>query len=87
MSEAVPLTPGHYDVNLDGEAGVCKGAGGPRKPVQCWGPQASTYVAQVLAGRHVTIVADPTQSHRDRYHQLPRYVRLAAPSSSTVQWR
>ena len=48
----------------------------PRKPIQCWGPQASTYAAQALAGQHVTLVADPTQSDRDRYHRLLRYVHL-----------
>lgn len=44
--------------------------------VQCGGPEASAFARDLLDGRHVTLVADPTQGDRDRYKRLLRYVRL-----------
>ena len=47
----------------------------PRKPVQCFGPQASARTARLLpVGRRVRLVTDPTQDERDRYARLLAYV-------------
>ncbi len=49
----------------------------PRKPVQCYGPEASAYTHSTLKpGTRVRLVADPTNSNRDRYGRLLRYVYL-----------
>jgi micrococcal nuclease len=45
----------------------------PRKPVQCWGPEASAWAKATLAGKHVTLVTDPTQDARDRYGRVLAY--------------
>jgi micrococcal nuclease len=46
----------------------------PRKPVQCFGPQASAETKSLLDGQSVHLTADPTQSDRDKYGRLLRYV-------------
>ncbi len=47
----------------------------PRRPVQCFGPQASARAAALLpVGEPVTLVTDPTQDRRDRYDRLLAYV-------------
>lgn len=48
----------------------------PRKDVECFGVEASNYLKNLLAGKQVTIEADPTQSDRDKYDRLLRYVYL-----------
>ncbi len=49
----------------------------PRKPVQCFGPEASIYTHKTLQpGTRVRLVADPTNSNRDRYGRLLRYIYL-----------
>ncbi len=48
----------------------------PRKPVQCFGKEASAQAAKVLAGQTVLLEEDPTQDTRDRYGRLLRYVWL-----------
>ena len=57
----------------------------PHTPVQCGGPEASAFAHQLLDGQHVTIVADPTQADRDRYHRLLRYVRLSDGRDYSVE--
>jgi micrococcal nuclease len=37
----------------------------PRKPVQCWGPDASSWAVEQLQGRQVRLTTDPTQAVRD----------------------
>lgn len=49
----------------------------PRKPVQCFGPQASDRTKGVLTGQVVVLTPDPTQGDKDRYGRLLRYVNLA----------
>jgi len=49
----------------------------PRKPVQCYGPQASAYAKHLLAGRRVRLEYDRVV--RDRYGRLLAYVWLAGP--------
>jgi micrococcal nuclease len=47
----------------------------PRKPVQCFGLEASAQAHQWLDGQDVELEADPTQDDRDKYGRLLRYVR------------
>ena len=49
----------------------------PRKPVQCYGPQASAVAKQELTGVSVDLQADPSQGNTDKYGRLLRYVFLA----------
>lgn len=46
----------------------------PRKPVQCFGLEASNWTKQRLAGRRVRLESDPSQGERDRYNRLLMYV-------------
>jgi micrococcal nuclease len=46
----------------------------PRKPVQCYGPEASAETKRLLEGKQVTLEADPSQGDRDKYGRLLRYV-------------
>lgn len=48
----------------------------PRKPVQCYGPESSTYSYNKLQGAKVRLVSDPLSTNRDRYNRLLRYVYL-----------
>jgi len=48
----------------------------PRRPVQCWGPEASAFAERVLLGQRVSLYTDPTQSTRDRYGRLLAYIVL-----------
>jgi len=46
----------------------------PRKPVQCFGKEASARTKELLLGKRVTLEADESQSERDKYERLLRYV-------------
>lgn len=46
----------------------------PRKPVQCFGKEASKKAAELLLNKKVRLDADPTQDNRDKYDRLLRYV-------------
>ena len=46
----------------------------PRKPVQCFGREASARAKQLLGGERVRIAQDPTQDTRDKYGRLLVYV-------------
>ena len=48
----------------------------PRKPVQCFGREASNKAKEVLSGKMVRLEADQTQGERDKYKRLLRYVFL-----------
>ncbi len=48
----------------------------PRKPVQCFGKEASDKAKSVLTGKSVVLESDPTQGERDKYQRLLRYVFL-----------
>lgn len=48
----------------------------PRKPVQCYGPEASVYSHNQLDHAKVRLVSDPLSTNRDRYDRLLRYVYL-----------
>lgn len=48
----------------------------PRKPVQCFGREASQRAEQLLNGRQVWLESDPKQAAADRYGRLLAYVWL-----------
>ncbi len=50
----------------------------PRKPVQCFGPQASAYTKKLISdgGGKVRLGSDPYSTNRDRYNRLLRYIYL-----------
>jgi micrococcal nuclease len=48
----------------------------PRKPVECFGEEASNKAKELLMGQQVRLEADPTQGERDKYDRLLRYVFL-----------
>lgn len=48
----------------------------PRRPVQCFGWEASQKAKDILLNQRVRLVADVTQSERDKYGRLLRYVFL-----------
>lgn len=48
----------------------------PKKPVQCYGPEASVEAHQLLDGQNVRIETDPTQDLHDKYGRLLAYVFL-----------
>ncbi len=48
----------------------------PRKSVECFGLEASNFLKNKLANQTVTLVADPSQTNRDKYDRLLRYVYL-----------
>ena len=48
----------------------------PRLPVMHYGPEASSFVRELVEGKEVTIVLEPHQSTRDIYDRLLVYVYL-----------
>jgi micrococcal nuclease len=47
----------------------------PRRPVECFGVEASNKAKELLTGRNVYLEEDPTQGTRDKYNRALRYVR------------
>lgn len=48
----------------------------PRKPVQCFGKEASSFTKNLLEGKEVRLESDSSQGDRDKYGRLLRYVFL-----------
>jgi len=48
----------------------------PRKPVQCFGKAASAFTMNLIGDQPVKLEADPTNTNRDRYGRLLRYIYL-----------
>ena len=46
----------------------------PRKPVQCFGKEASNKGKELLTGKKVRVEEDPTQGKRDKYSRLLAYI-------------
>ncbi|HEV7849041.1 MAG TPA: thermonuclease family protein [Mycetocola sp.] len=46
----------------------------PNAPVECFGPEASAYVTDLLTGATVSLDSDPSQGDTDRHGRLLRYV-------------
>ncbi len=71
------------DVRLDGQVARLRLIGidtpetvDPRKPVQCFGREASAKAHELLDGQTITVEADTTQDDVDRYGRLLRYIWL-----------
>jgi endonuclease YncB( thermonuclease family) len=71
-------------VNLDGKEVTIRMIGldtpetkDPRKPVQCFGQEASNRAVQLLNGATVYLEVDPTQGTYDAYQRLLSYVWLS----------
>lgn len=48
----------------------------PRKPVECFGVEASNKAKELLTGKRVMLESDASQDERDKYGRLLRYVFL-----------
>lgn len=48
----------------------------PRKEVQCYGKAASAFTKTLIGDSKIRLEADPTNTNRDRYNRLLRYVYL-----------
>ena len=48
----------------------------PRKAVQCFGVAAADFTKKTIGTQPVRLEADPTNTNRDRYNRLLRYVYL-----------
>jgi len=73
-----------FSVDLDGNIATIRVIGvdtpetvDPRKPVQCFGKQASDKAKTLLTGQNVRLELDTTQGKLDKYNRLLAYVFLA----------
>jgi micrococcal nuclease len=57
----------------------------PRRPVGCYGPQASRYAKHLLTGRRVTLIYD--RELHDRYGRFLAYIYLDGPPRVFVDAR
>ncbi len=57
----------------------------PRKPVQCFGAEASEHAHKLLDGKKVRLEAEASQGERDKYDRLLRYVYLEDGTSYNKQ--
>ena len=81
--EVVKVVDGDtIDVNIDGRTERVRLLGintpeavDPRKPVECFGREASEKARELLSGEQVELEADPSQTDRDMYNRQLRYVR------------
>jgi len=48
----------------------------PNRPVDCYGPEASAFLKELLTHKIVELVSDPSQDDLDKYKRLLRYVYL-----------
>lgn len=48
----------------------------PRKSVQCFGQAAADFTKKTIGTNRVRLEADPTNTNRDRYNRLLRYVYI-----------
>lgn len=81
-------------VNVDGKDEAVRLVGintpetvDPRKPVECFGKQSSEKMKALLQGKVVTLEADETQSDRDRYGRLLRFVFVEGEDVGLVMLR
>lgn len=70
------------DVDIDGKVERLRLIGintpetvDPRRPVECFGKEASEKAKELLSGEEVELESDSTQGDRDKYGRLLRYVR------------
>ena len=48
----------------------------PNRPASCFGPEATAFAKETLAGKTVTLELDPTQDRRDRFDRLLAHVHV-----------
>jgi len=48
----------------------------PRKSIQCFGQAAADFTKKLIGSNRLRLEADPTNTNRDRYNRLLRYVYL-----------
>jgi len=79
-------------INIDGKTETLRLIGintpetkDPRKPVQCFGEEASGNAKELLEGKKVRLERDDSQSNRDKYDRLLRYVYLEDGTSYNKQ--
>jgi len=48
----------------------------PRRPVQCFGKEASDFAKKTLSGKRIKLEADPQADERDKYDRLLRNIIL-----------
>ena len=49
----------------------------PRRPVQCFGKEASNFAKKILKDKDVFVISDPTQDKKDKYGRFLAYVFLS----------
>lgn len=49
----------------------------PRRPVECFGKEASSFMHQLVDGKRIRLESDPQADERDKYNRLLRNVFLA----------
>lgn len=49
----------------------------PRRPVECFGKEASAFASRVLSGAHVRVESDPSQGAKDKYGRTLVYLFLS----------
>jgi micrococcal nuclease len=71
------------DVSLNGQTSRVRLIGinspetvDPRRPVECFGKEASAKAKEILNGQTVSLESDPSQQDRDKYDRLLRYIWL-----------
>lgn len=82
--EVVKVVDGDtFDVYLNGQTQRVRVIGintpetvDPRRPIECFGRQASDYAKSLLSEKIVILEQDPSQSNMDRYGRILRYVTL-----------
>ena len=50
----------------------------PRKPVQCFGAEASKKMTELVNGKKVTLILDAAQGDKDKYGRLLRYIYIGS---------
>jgi micrococcal nuclease len=48
----------------------------PRKPVECFGVEATEAITALIEGKNIFLTSDPSQTNQDRYGRLLRYISL-----------
>lgn len=56
----------------------------PRRPVECYGPEASTETKKLLTNKSVSITLNPNYERVDMYGRLLAYIRLVDPNDSST---
>ena len=56
----------------------------PRKPVQCFGQEASNKMKELVENKQVILESDPSQGELDKYGRLLRFLFL--PDGTNVSW-